>query len=85
MRVVAGRCGSDVQGCLEVQVAVGQEPDSGRSRYLSLSVHGDRDEAQAADNSGWCCVPPQLAGIEGASGRELRLWTRSTPGSEKIH
>jgi len=48
MRVVAGRCGSDVQGCLEVQVAVGQEPDSGRSRYLSLSVHGDRDEAQAA-------------------------------------
>ena len=35
-------------GVWEVRVAVGQDPDSGRSRYLSFSVHGDRDEAQAA-------------------------------------
>jgi hypothetical protein len=74
-------------GVWEVRVAVGQDPVSGRSRYLSFSsaCTVTATKRRRPDNSGWCCVPLQLAGIEGASGRELRLWTRSTPGSEKIH
>src|SRR5664280_2004471 len=35
-------------GVWEVRVAVGPDPVSGRSRYRSLTVHGDRDAAQAA-------------------------------------
>ena len=35
-------------GVWEVRVAVGPDPVSGRSRYRSLTVHGDRESAQAA-------------------------------------
>src|SRR5664280_1161527 len=35
-------------GVWEVRVAVGPDPVSGRSRYRSLAVHGDRESAQAA-------------------------------------
>src|SRR5664279_4743648 len=35
-------------GVWEVRVAVGSDPVSGRSRYRSLTVHGDRESAQAA-------------------------------------
>jgi len=35
-------------GVWEVRVAIGPDPVSGRSRYRSLTVHGDRDSAQAA-------------------------------------
>lgn len=45
--MVAGRCGSGVL-VWEVRVAVGRDPVSGRSRYRSLTVHGDREGAQAA-------------------------------------
>ena len=36
------------QGVWEVRVAVGPDPVSGRSRYRSLTVPGDRDTAQEA-------------------------------------
>ena len=35
-------------GVWEVRVAVGRDPVSGRSRYRSLTVHGDREVAQTA-------------------------------------
>ncbi len=35
-------------GVWEVRVAVGRDPVSGRSRYRSLTVHGDREAAQTA-------------------------------------
>jgi len=35
-------------GVWEVRVAVGRDPVSGRSRYRSLTVHGDRAVAQTA-------------------------------------
>jgi hypothetical protein len=35
-------------GVWEVRVAIGPDPVSGRSRYRSLTVHGDRESAQAA-------------------------------------
>src|SRR5664279_252451 len=46
-------------GVWEVQVAVGPDPVSGRSRYRSLTVHGDRETAQKARSGGprrpnWC-------------------------------
>ena len=31
-----------------MRVAIGPDPVSGRSRYRSLTVHGDREAAQAA-------------------------------------
>ena len=35
-------------GVWEVRVAIGPDPVSGRSRYRSVTVHGDRESAQAA-------------------------------------
>ena len=39
-------------GVWEVRVAVGPDPVSGRSRYRSVTVHGDRESAQA-DRERW--------------------------------
>src|SRR5664280_1765967 len=54
-------------GVWEVRVAVGPDPVSGRSRYRSLAVHGDRESAQAARER-WA-AKAELLSLPGGPGR----------------
>jgi hypothetical protein len=53
-------------GVWEVRVAVGPDPVSGRPRYRSLTVHGDRQSAQAARQR-WAAKAELLRGPVTAS------------------